>query len=491
VRALGVKVSSYADNPGASGSQGVKWSTIGTAGKQIVMVLFSILLARVLGPSAYGIVAQAIVLMTLMSLLLDQGVSAALISSPKVSSQLAGAASSLNLLLALVLAGATIAFALPIANFFETEELVHILWVLSIAIVLKALAIVPRMLLSRSLNFRAQAVADLSAAIVGGVSALGLALNGWGFWALVAQIIIVDGLTAVMLLIAARPPLPNGRLDLLRETAGFSTRVFASNLIAYTVQNLDNVLIAKFLGTGSLAYYSLSYRVLTTPVQMAGQVVTRVLFPAVSRIRHSGGDVTAVIARSAQSISLLTFPAMALVAASANQSVPLLLGAQWIPAAPVLSILAIGGARQSVTTLNSAVMMGMGRADVALKFSLVAAFVQISGIIVGLQFGIIGVAAGLTVAGFVVTPIICVLQKRIALFQYRRQWSAVAPAIGGSLVAAVVYTLTGLVISSDLLHFLLGTVAGLGAYVGVLVVFHRSTWEDLIRNVRSVSGGGK
>ncbi|PZF57759.1 hypothetical protein DEJ23_06355 [Curtobacterium sp. MCSS17_008] len=455
-------------------SSGFVWSFVGLAGRQLIIVAFSIALARMLGPDAYGVVAQAAVYMTLTTLLLDQGISAALLSARSVSRPLAGAAATINLSLAAVLGAITFAAAPLMAGFFRTPELTHILWVLAGALLFKGASIVPRLLLARSLNFRRQAVVDVSSAAVGGAVAVIAALGGADYWALVIQTLLADAISAVLLTALARPPVPNFQLRLLQETFGFSSRALGSSLISYTVQNIDNVLVGRFMGAVDLAHYSLGYRVLTTPIQMIGQAVTRVLFPSVARARHTDRSPAPLIARSITGISLITFPAMALVAVSSSTTVPLLLGDSWEPVIPVLSVLAISGARQSVTTVNTAVMLGMGRADVTLRFSLVAATVQISGIIIGLQFGILGVAAGLTLAGFLVTPIIAVLQKRIADFPIRAQILAVIPALHGTAWAIAVYLLLGLWIEEPWTHLVLGTSAGVAVYAIVLLFAHRS-----------------
>jgi PST family polysaccharide transporter len=476
------------DQPGGSGTKSVRWSAVGLAGRQGLTILLSIVLANLLGPEAFGIIAQATVYMALTSLLLDQGISAALISSKSVHRVVAGAATTVNILLALVFGASTLVFAYPISVFFSTPELVGVLWVLGMGLVLKAFAVVPRMLAARQMSFRSQAIADIAGTIAGGTVALLGAHIGWGYWALVWQVIATDLVTAVILIVLVRPPRPNFKLNLLRETLGFSSRVMTGNLISFTVQNIDTVLIGRYMSALSVAYYSLAYRVLTTPVQMIGQVVTRVLFPAISRARHRDQPVAPLIYRSVQSISLISFPLMAFIAVSSRQSVPIVLGDEWLAVIPILAIFAISGARQSVTTINTSVMMGMGRADITLKFSFVAAAVQVSGIVIGLQYGIVGVAVGFTVAGFALTPVICVLQKRIASFEYRHQALAVLPAIHASVWSSGAYLLFTYAPMPAFATLALGGLIFVVVYAAILLIAHRRTFQDAMGNVRSIIG---
>lgn len=477
----------YATTSG-SGSRSVFWSAISVAGRQGLLLAFSLLLARILGPDAYGVIAQAAIFISLSTLLMDQGITAALINSKSVARTQVGAASGLNITLGAVLAVAAVVSATPLAVFFATPELSQVLVVLGIGLMLKAFAVVPRMMLVRAFDFKSQAVLDVSATLLGGVGGVIAALAGADYWALVMQILVTDALTALLLTVRARPPLPNLRFTTLWSTMGFSSRVLFSNLVSYTVQNLDSILIARTMSTQSLAYYSLAYRVLTTPTLLVGQVVTRVLFPAMSRVLHTGGDAAALIAKSTQTISLLTFPGMALIAVSAPITVPLVVGEAWLPVVPILVVFAVGGARASVTTVNTSVVMGLGRADIMLRFSLVAAVTQIAGIVIGLQWGILGVAVGFTVAGFVLTPVISAIQKRIASFGYRAQLASVLPALHATLWLIGGYLLTQWVAGTSVLAVIAAFVVSILLFLTVLRLFHRSTWSSARGNALRILG---
>jgi PST family polysaccharide transporter len=477
----------YATTSG-SGSRSVFWSAISVAGRQGLLLAFSLLLARILGPDAYGVIAQAAIFISLSTLLMDQGITAALINSKSVARTQIGAASGLNLSLGALLAVAAVCAASPLADFFKTPELSLVLIVLGVGLLLKAIAVVPRMMLVRAFDFKSQAVLDVAATLTGGVAGVIGALVGADYWALVVQILVTDALTALFLTLRARPPLPNLRFTTLWSTMGFSSKVLFSNLISYTVQNLDSILIARTMSTQSLAYYSLAYRVLTTPTLLVGQVVTRVLFPAMSRVLHTGGDAAALIAKSTQTISLLTFPGMALIAVSAPVTVPLVVGEAWLPVVPILVVFAIGGARASVTTVNTSVVMGLGRADIMLRFSLLAAVTQIAGIVIGLQWGILGVAVGFTVAGFVLTPVICAIQKRIASFGYRAQLASVLPALHATLWLIGGYLLIQWISGTSVLAIVAAFAGSLAVFVAVIRILHKTTWFSVRSNALRILG---
>lgn len=477
---------SYSES-GSSGLSALKWSAIGLAGRQGLVALSYVIIARFLGPEPYAVVALAISYVALSLLLLDQGISASLISRGSISRAVVGAAMSLNMLLAIAVGLVTFVAAPAIAGFFSQPDLEGVLRALAAGLIVKGATVIPRAVLSRRGAFGALAKADVTGAVLGVTAGVAVAASGGGVWAIVAQTVLMDCVTLLFLLLAARPPRLNLKLGHLRGHWGFSLNVFGSSSLGYLASNSDNLLIARFLGPQSLGLYSLPYTISQFPVALTGQVVSRVLFPIVARRRFQKLEVHSLVERAIRGIALVTFPLMALLAAAAADLTSLFLGAEWLSAAPVLAILCISGARQSITTLSGPVLLGLGRADIQFKFSLAAAIVQVAGIVIGLNWGIVGVAIGYTTAGFLVTPAIAFLQRKFAGISILRQVRALVPSAHAALWLAAVYFFLRLVIDLPLpVTFVLCSIAALLTYLLVLFVAHREVWSSLWRDFLSV-----
>ena len=263
------------DEVGVSSTNGARWSLLAVLAKQGFQMLCAIVLARLLGPESYGIVSVASIFIVFVTLLLDQGLSSALIQRPVLSPGMAGATFTLNLLLAVVIGVLTWITSPLVADFFNVPELILVLQILAVALPLKALGITPRALLARNLKFRGIAAADIIAALAGAAAGITAALLGAGYFAILYQAILTDLLTAVVLLICTRGPIPNLRLGEVRPLLAFSVGVFATNGLAYFSRNIDNILVGRFLGVPSLSLYGMAYRVLVVPVQLIGQTVNR------------------------------------------------------------------------------------------------------------------------------------------------------------------------------------------------------------------------
>lgn len=471
---------------GRTASSAMRWSATAIFGRQAFQLIFGITLARILGPHTYGIVGEATIYVTLSTLMLDQGLSSALIQRKELSPKAPGAAVTLNLITGAVLAVATWFTAPEMAAFFHTPRLVSVLRLLGLGLTLKSLAVTPRAMLSRNLKFKTIAVADFTGALLGAACGITAALLGASYHALVYQIVTSDAVIAIVLLSAARGLRPNLNGRELATLLPFGLRIFATNGIAYFSRNIDNILVGRYLGTSELAYYSMAYRVLVIPVQLLGQTVNRVLFPVFSRIANDRERVARTLLASTELLATVAIPAMTLVACSAPQFVLLGLGRQWTPTAPLITVLALAGARETIFYITPSLMMAMNKAKQLVRFEIVSTGVQVAGIVIGLQVSVFGVAAGYAIAGVALTPLMMVIQRRLTGVTLGRQLGAIWPALHATAWAAAAYLLISLTDLNAGAVLVLGTIAFAAIFAGVMWVFHRPTALRSLRRLLSV-----
>lgn len=460
---------------GRTASSAMRWSATAIFGRQAFQLIFGITLARILGPHTYGIVGEATIYVTLSTLMLDQGLSSALIQRKELSPKAPGAAVTLNLITGAVLTVVTWFTAPEMAAFFHTPKLAGLLRLLGLGLTLKSLAVTPRAMLSRNLKFKTLAVADFTGALFGAVCGVTAALLGASYHALVFQIVTSDAVIATVLLSAARGLRPNLNGRELATLLPFGLRIFATNGIAYFSRNIDNVLVGRYLGTSELAYYSMAYRVLVIPVQLLGQTVNRVLFPVFSRIASDRERVARTLLASTELLATVAIPVMTLVACSAPQFVLLGLGRQWMPTAPLISVLALAGARETIFYITPALMMAMNKAKLLVRFEIVSTGVQVAGIVIGLQVSVFGVAVGYAIAGVALTPLLMLIQRRLTGVTLGRQLGAIWPALHATAWGAASYLLISLTNLNAGIVLVLGTAAFATLFTGVLWVFHRPT----------------
>lgn len=472
----------------ATAIRGVRWSLAAVLSRQGLQMLCALVLARILGPETYGIISAATVYITLTALLLDQGFSAALVQRADVTRRHAGATATLNLTIATLLAAGTILAAPSLASFFRADALAPLLTVLAISLPLKALSVTPRAMLSRELLLHHIARADIIGAAAGAAAGITAAAFSAGYFSLAYQVLATDTVTALLMLIAARGPLPNFRFRAIAPMLAFSSSVFFTNCLSYFSRNIDNILIGRFLGVGSLSLYSMSYRIMVLPVQLIGQTLNRIMFPAFARAADDPRAVAEHLMRSIQILAFSVVPLMAYVASAAPFLIHMVLGDAWAPAAALVSVLAIGGARETVFYVAPSLMKGMGRGKLIIQYEILAAVVQVGGIVIGLQFGALGVAVGLVAAGFALTPILLVIQSRLSGIKIRKQLGACWPPVHAAVWASIAHFAVTFLPVPPLVQAIAGLVAFGAAAILVLVIFHRRSTAIFVRQGKALLG---
>lgn len=444
------------------------------AGRQVSQLVAALVLARVLGPETYGVISAATVYVTFTTLLLDQGLAAALVQRPDPGPRLAGAVASANLLAAVLLGGATVVLSPHVAAFFSAPALQPLLVVLGLGLVLKGVAITPRAMLQRELRFRTIGVADIIGGVAGSLAGIGAVLLGAGIWSMAWMVLTTDAVVGVALAwTGGRGTRPNLHLGALREILPFSLRIFGSNALAFLSRNADNILVGRFLGVGALSIYSMSYRVLVVPVQMIGQTVNRVAFPLFARLQDRLDLVAAGLLRAMDVLALAAIIPMVLVSVAAPELIHLVLGPQWSAAAPVLTVLAIAGARETVFYVTGPLMRSRGAGRLILGYEVLATVVQLAAIVIGLSWGILGVAWGWTLAGFCLMPVQLLIQRRLCGVRLGEQLGRILPHVHASLWGAALYLVVRLSGFGPLVVLLLGTLAYLAGVLAVLRFVHR------------------
>jgi PST family polysaccharide transporter len=471
---------------GRTAARGVRWTLAAVLARQGFQVLAAVVLARILGPDSYGIISAATIFTTFAALFLDQGLSAAIVQRSSITRRAAGATATLNLVVAVGIGAVMVMLAPAIADFFKAVDLIALLLPLALAIPLKGLAITPRAMLSRELQLHYVAKADIAGAILGAAAGISAALLGAGYFALAYQVIITDIVTAVLLLVAAKGPWPNHHLGELRPLLAFSLSVFFNNFLAYFSRNIDNVLVGRFLGLASLSLYGMAYRIMVLPIQLLGQTVSRVMFPAFSRASQDPRAVAHQLVTATRIMAFSAVPLMAYVGCAAPSLVDSVLGEAWLPAVPIISVLAVGGARETVFYITPSLMKGLGKGALLVRYEILAALVQVGGIVVGLQFGLLGVALGLVGAGMLLVPVLLVIQSRLTGLRIREQLSAIWPPLHASLWAGAGCLGINLLALPSLAIAALGLVVFVAVLGTVLVLCHKRQLTKFLGHLGSL-----
>lgn len=478
----------------ASVSRSARWSLLSLTSKQVSRILFSLLLARLLGPENFGIIAQATIYIAFSIVFLDGGVGASLIQRKNVDRETTGTATTLNLGVLTFLVVATQLSAPLWADFFGTPELESVLRVLSLTYVFNGLMVVPLALLVRRIEFKLLGIAEVISSIVSGVAGVIAAVLGAEYWALVIQTLTRDVVMLMVVLRVTGPPVVAWSRRALSQISSFSRNAFGSQLLGFAGQNTDNILIGWRLGAVALANYALGYRMLLLPVQILGQTANRMVFPIFSRLNDDKPRQARYFLMTVTSLSLIVVPLMVLVALAAPDVVPLIFGPEWHDAIRPMQILAIVAIFRALLTVNAAVILAAGKATWVFRRNLVAVPVHMAAFAVGLRWGIDGVAWSFLLTAVPLGAILIPPTSRVIPVTANNYFSALTPAVVASAIMVVSWPIADRLIGAsvpDLGRLMAVTGVAALSYVAALA----RGWPGLLRGqlgiLRSMVRPGK
>ncbi len=461
---------------------GVRWTGASQVLQQVLNLGSSVIMARLLAPEDFGLFAMACVFTGIVYSVLEMGLGAALIQRRDVSPLHISSVFWLNIAVGMLMTGIGIGCSWAIASFYQTPTIQPLVAMLSLNYCIYSLSSTQTALLRRQMQFQQLELRNLFGQFVGICSAIALAFWGFGVWSLVFRVLITTVTNTITLWSIAnwRPTLQFSWKH-LRELLGFSNDVLGTNLLLYIGQNTDNLLIGRFVGASALGYYNLSYRLMTLPVQSLNQVLSKVTFPVMSRLQEDRRKLQQLWFRATKVLSALIVPLMLGLMILAPELVQVVYGPKWLPAAPVLQILAIVGITKSLTGFSSTVLLCVGQSRLRLQLSFFSVTLAVISFIVGLPFGIQGVATGFAVANITATSytiiktLDCVNSN---LGQYLANLMGIFIAAGVANLA--VWALNTNLLLAPGLRLVICILLGSLLYLLLLRLLAASLWEEVL-----------
>lgn len=381
---------------------GITWSVVSRVIRLALMFIIGVILARLLSPREFGLVAMITVITSFASLFAELGFSAALVQKQDISPVHLSSVFWLNLGAGLLLTLLFVAAAPLIARFYQEPMLTPLTMLISTNFLISSLNIVQNTLLTKSLDFKTLSIVEISAITIAGIIAIAMAYLGFGAWSLAAQSVIFSVVTAATLwFLSSWRPSFLFKWTAIQDLLGFSLSLFGTKVLNYWVRNIDYLLIGRFLGTNPLGIYNRAYDIMLFPLVSVSQVLSRVMFPSMSLIQEDKQRVAGLYLRMTRAIALVTFPMMLGLFVVVEPFVLVVFGAQWIGMIPVLRVLSLVGMSQSIGSLTGSLYLSQGRAGLQFRVGLILKTISILGIVVGLQWGIVGVAIGYAIASFI------------------------------------------------------------------------------------------
>jgi PST family polysaccharide transporter len=360
----------------------------------------SVVLARLLAPADFGVMALAWVVIGFIQPLVELGLGGAVVQRAELTDRHIRTVFTVSVLFGVV-AATVLAVTAPLFGILMRDpKVTSVLRVLSVGFALRGFATVAGALLRRRLEFRQQFFVDTGSYLIGyGVVAVGLALAGYGVWSMVWGALIQSFLSAVALLLlvrhSVRPLL--GRRE-LRDLSHFGFGATLSSTVNYVALNGDNFIVGRSIGTASLGLYNRAYLLMNLPFTYAASVMSSVLFPAFAEVQGDSERLRRGYLLMTRIMAMISAPMMVTLAVVAPHLVRSLYGPQWSGTVAPLQILCFAGYFRALYHLGGIVAQSVGQVYGELRNQVVYAIAVILGALVGSHYGLPGVATGVALA---------------------------------------------------------------------------------------------
>jgi O-antigen/teichoic acid export membrane protein len=415
------------------------WSLVQTAGSRFLGMAIILVLARVLGPAAFGIVTLAFVLLGALTSIVDLGVADVLVRRLPQNQTDYDSAFWIVLAFALLLAMATVSAAGTVAELLNQPLLPQLLWILAATLPLAAVELIQGARMRAEMKFKPLALRTLTATAAGGTVAIGMAVAGAGYWSLLAKG-LVESIVSVTLLWRSCSYRPGRQFSWARWCELFTSgkHLLGSRLIDIVNQRCDSVIVGARLGPAVLGLYSASLRLYTALMDTLFSTVNRVTLPAFAKMSGDAPRACRSLLRLVSVTSFFTLPTFASLAILAEPLIITLLGQPWSDAAPILSALCFGGLLFSVSHYNAPMLNATGRTELLFRLMLFNATLIVAGVTIGAYWGAVGVALGLAMRGYVLLPISLAYLRRAIGLPARDWLAALVPPVAATAVSAAV-----------------------------------------------------
>ena len=389
-----------------SAINGVKWTSISQVVKQIFQYITTIILAAILNPSDFGIMALALIVISFLEIFKDLGTSSAIIQKDDNSIDFLSSIFWANIIFGLVLTILLLVISKPVSIFFADLRVKDVLDVLAITFLISSTGIIHKTLFEKDIEFQKLFRIEIVSSIGSSAIAIILALLGYGVWSLVVQAVFNTLLSTILFWIFSKwRPLFIIKLSEIKSIFNYSINLLGYNVFNYFIRNLDYLLIGKFLGDQALGHYYIVYKIMLYPVQNITSVFSRVMFPVYSKIKNQEELFGNYYDQISKSIAILSFPLMLGLISIREPFTQVFFNKNWNESTltSLIFLLAPVGLIQSICSTTGPIYQVKGKTNWLFLWGIFSSIIVGTSFFIGLNWGVTGVACGYLISTILLT----------------------------------------------------------------------------------------
>lgn len=463
------------------------WRLLENWGSQIVALIVTMILARLLDPSANGIIAIITVFTSICALLIDGGFATALVQKKDADELDFSSVFYFSIVSCVILYGVLYFVAPVIACFYEIEELTQLVRVQSLILIVSGVRSVQSAYVSKKMLFRKSFFSTFSGTILSAVAGIWMAYKGFGVWALVTQSLVNNVVGTVILWTTVRwRPRKMFSVKRLKSLFSYGSKLLLSNLLYRGYADLRQLIIGKVYTSADLAYYNRASNLPTLVNSSISNSITSIMLPALSDKQNDLGRIKAMLKRTIELHSYILVPMFIGMLACAKPLIVVMFSEKWLPSVPYLRIFCLTYIFEGLGMANLTAFKAKGYSGLTLKIECIKTPIYIIILLATIPFGMMAVAYGVVIGVFIAEMICVIPSKKLfgySLFQQLKdigphlllsafmgvcvwsvsllEWNALLMLLVQIPLGIVIYVLGSIVLKLETFYYILNLVKGL------------------------------
>lgn len=465
--------------------KGVVWSSIERFSTQGVQFLIMIIMARLLTPKDYGLIGMLAIFLAVAQSLIDSGFSQALIRKQDRTDVDNSTVFYFNIVVSSALYLILFIAAPFVADFYNQPELTSVMRVVCLGVILNSLAVVQRALLTVRIDFKTQAKASLSAAVISGCIGIVLAYCGFGVWSLVVQQLLNLSVNTLLLWIFSKwRPIAVFSWKSFHELFAFGSKLLASGLLDTLYRNIYPIVIGKLFSASSLGHYTRAHQFSEFPSSNVTGIIQRVTYPILCGIQDETERLEAVYRKFLKLSAFIIFPLMIGMSAVARPFIDIVLGTQWGFCGQLLQIICFAMMWYPIHAINLNLLQVKGRSDLFLRLEIIKKILGITVLCITAPFGLVVMCYGQIFNSIVALVINTYYTGKLINVGFIRQMKDLLPTILLSLIMFWAILLVDGFIETNMYRLVIGVLVGIIVYASGSYIFKFKELQTLFSLIR-------
>lgn len=471
---------------------GLFWKFMERVSAQGISFVLSIILARILMPEDYGVIAFVMVFINIANVFISNGLGESLIQKTTADDKDFSTVFYCSIIISLILYTIIYLASPLIANFYGNNNLIMIVRILSFKLILSSINTVQHAYVAKNMIFKKFFFSTIGGTILSGIIGIALAYNGFGVWALVAQYLINSTVDTVILFITV-PWKPRFLFSLnsAKELIGFGWKLTVASLINEFYNQLRSLVIGKKYTSSDLAFYNRGNNFPSLIITNIDTSISSVMFPAMSKSNYSVEKVKELTKKSLRLTSFIIFPLMAGMVATSKQIVLILLTDKWIECVPYLQYACIYYATQPIQTANWQAIKSLGRSDICLKYELIKKIIGIALIIISMNISVDAIGVTNAIMGIIMMLINMIPNVKLLNYGFKEQFKDFSSTIFASIIMGILVYIIGYMNINIYAVLFSQIVVGIIIYLSMVKILKVEEYYYIIKIVEKIKKNKK